>query len=355
MAAAAAADATMAAAAAADAPVIAAADATVTAADAVPPTIAPAALAPPPPTTAADPRRVYFDLFQAYLERKLPAAQEQAEWCAFWLQKVQEVKPATEADVQLIRKMLAEAQREYDVKAGRVEWLNKARRLTAPQPRLPLTLRVRDKSDMARDIERVVSQVAPLCNGAGTKEQRLPVYVYTASPERNSEVLDTLFSRPDAGVCVLTATYSDALAAVPVVSKYDGGDTAGGALRAVLLRLVASLVFGAEAWQEWWEHSPLADPEERPISVFRDMLGLRGCVDSVPARLLLCIDGVSNLLDSDTCAWAREGAEACRYLRTLNSLTSAAPVWARLVMTGRSDSPLLALSDLGQPCYVFPH
>ena len=331
--------------AAAGATVAAIAGTTVTAAAAVPPpphTIAPAA-APPPP---ADPRRVYFDLFQAYLERKLPAAQEQAEWCAFWLQKVQAVKPATEADVQLIRKMLAEAQREYSAKAGRLEWLNKARRLTAPQPRLPLAVRVRDKSDMARDIERVVSQIAPLCNGAGTKEQRLPVYVYTASPERNSEVLDTLFSRPDAGVCVLTASYSDALC------KYDGGDTAHGALRAVLLRLLASLMFGAGAWQEWWEHSPLADPEERPICVFRDMLGLRGCVDSVPARLLLCIDAVSNLLDSDVCAWTRKGTEARNYLRTLNSLTSAAPVWARLVMTGQSDSPLLTLSDAGLPSYV---
>ena len=324
----------------------AAADATPTAAAAVPPTIAPAALAPPPPTTAADPRRVYFDLFQAYLERKLPAAQERAKWCALRLRRLQQVKPSSEDQVPALRSRLAEVQREYDAKAGRVEWLNKARRLTAPQPRLPLAVRVRDKSDMARDIERVVSQIAPLCNGAGTKEQRLPVYVYTASPERNSEVLDTLFSRPDAGVCVLTATYSDALC------KYDSGDTADGALRAVLLRLLASLVFGAEAWQEWWEHSPFTDPEESPLCLFEDMMGLRGCPDSVPARLLLCIDGLSNLLDSDSCAWARTGTGASNYLRTLNSLTSAAPVWARLVMTGQSDSPLLALSDAGLPSYV---
>jgi hypothetical protein len=156
-------------------------------------------------------------------------------------------------------------------------------------------------------------------------------------------------------VCVLSTTYNAATRFHPDELK-DGK----GALRCLLFRLLYDLVFGGEDWMAAYDGSPLATAVD-PVGEFKEMLGLLSHYHD--AALLISIDEISKLLDCPECEWNSVREKKCDsaavpkerkvFWSGLFDLTRASTNWVRIVMTGFTDSPNIAMSASDVACQAF--
>lgn len=193
---------------------------------------------------------------------------------------------------------------------------------------------------LALTIESIVEKV--VTSGLGTKDDL--EFVYISNPPRHGKslLLDTLFnSRTD--ICEILP---------------DELDSVEGALCGLCLRLLYDLVHGNEhRWNDIWNESPFAMhlPMLRKtrnasplLRLFRDMLHLSFGI--APAKLLICIDEVSRLIDDPKNKWSIQDSEQSRFWRCVYSLTRADTNWVREVMTGFTDTSFDAMAAADVRC-----
>lgn len=297
----------------------------------------------------APPRASLFSNFQAYARGRVAAAQREVDDAEADVARIASVAPTTMDELQLHRAMLTTARDLRSAALGRAAWLHAACAIPRHKSRTKMTTTpawsfAGDLLSVANQIESIVSETVLV--GRGAKDD-LPL-VYLSNPPRHGKslLLDCLF--PDevaSGVCVLNATYN----AATQIGREDLGSSAVGALRGLVLRLLNDLVFDRPSWDEIWDHSPLSTADN-PIALFREMLGLDG---PSPPKLLICIDEISKLLDHEGCAWARDPVQQKVFWRGLYTLTRASSRWARVVMTGFTDSPHDAVTASDVSCRPF--
>lgn len=202
-----------------------------------------------------------------------------------------------------------------------------------------------------------VSRTVP--HGRGSKDDLRIVYISNPSQNGKSLILATLFQDAPHEVCVLNASYN---VATSILNEELSSPE--GALCGLLMRLVVDLL-NDKSLEELWEASPLrallpeAISEESYLSVlilFTRMLGLGDSDKPAPAKLLICIDEISRLIDDPNNTWARNPSKQKRYWRGLYSITRATSNWIRVVMTGFTNAPrtAVAASDFGLQVFSLP-
>jgi hypothetical protein len=127
----------------------------------------------------------------------------------------------------------------------------------------------------------------------------------------------------DASVCVLRVTYTlGNILEAEMVSVED-------AIKCFYLRVLNSLVDGDDVEPEF---SPFftSSPTMSPRTLFERMLNLG--VESAPAKLLICIEGIQFLMNHDENEWSQTPEAIRRWKRELFMVSRASrPNWIRTV------------------------
>lgn len=208
---------------------------------------------------------------------------------------------------------------------------------------------------MSNEIMNLVSYTVE--TGLGTKDD-LPL-IYVSNPPRHGKslLLDSLF-QDDPTVCVLNATLNAATS-----YREEEWSSPEGAVCGLLVRLLQDLAIGhPTSWTSSWDLCPIAKllptaiAKRNPsylVRGFEEMLQLHDKRRLAPAKLLICIDEISVLTDHPKNTWFSSADKELqkRFWRALYSLTRADRNWVRVVMTGFTDNPMMAVAASGLSCF----
>lgn len=207
----------------------------------------------------------------------------------------------------------------------------------------------------SREIMDLVSYTVGF--GLGTKED-LPL-IYVSNPPRHGKslLLDSLFQE-DPTVCVLNVTYNAGTS-----HRAEEWVSPEGAVCGLLVRLLHDLAIGhPTSWTDSWDSNPLTKLLPRAITEhdpgclvrsFQEMLKLHDKRSLAPAKMLICIDEISVLMDHPKNAWFsdEDNERQKRFWRAIFALTRADNNWVRVVMTGFTDNPVTAVAASDILCH----
>lgn len=214
------------------------------------------------------PRAVYFNNFQRYVSTNLRQAQLLVDEAGARIEELKAIPSTNMAEFSSKTATLASLSANLASETRRLQWLldaqkietHKRRRALASTPRWSFAGGLKPT---AAKIEQFVSKCTSDPDDIGEKDDRPLVYVPNPPRHGKSLLLDNLFWDEAASrVCVLSATYN----ATKRCCSADRGETAKGALCALLLRLLDDLIFKRTNWDESWEDSPLAAADD-PVKV----------------------------------------------------------------------------------------